>query len=212
MLVAAAAHGQSSVSASGRGRWTVALYLGSTSGGPSADLEAAMVSGGYTDPFGGCDIFGCFPESPSPSAYSHANPLLLSLRYRVRGLYGVELLVGQSAAGTVSGRRQSEFLDIEYGGALVAPVASIGTRRLQLGLGPALLWGHWNYRTMNGSTSRESSTSLGWIGEATVAWPLGPMFQIQGTGQYRGFGDARVRGASASGAHWYVAAGVGMTI
>jgi hypothetical protein len=212
VLAARAVYAQSSVAASGRGRWTVAVYLGSSSGGPSSDLEATMVSGGYTDPFGGCDIFGCIPESPSPSSYSHANPLLLSLRYRVDGPYGAELLIGQSAAGTVSGRRQSEFLDIEYGGTLVAPVASIGARRVQVGLGPAFLRAHYHYRTMNGSTTGESSTSLGWLGTATVAWPIGPVFQLQGTGQYRAFGDARVRGAQVSGAHWYFAGGLGVTM
>ena len=212
LIARSAVHAQSLI-APGRGQWTIAVYLGSSSGGPSRDLEAAMVSGGYTDPFGGCDIFICVPESPSPSAYSHANPLLLSIRYRMRGPYGAELLVGQSASGTVSGRRESEILNVEYGGTLIAPVASVGSRKFQLGIGPALLRGSWTYHnTSDGSRSRESSSTLGWLGMSTLALPIGPVFQVQATAQYRGFGDARVRGARINGAHWYVAAGVGIAM
>lgn len=213
LSASSAAHGQASRPAYDNGRLSLAVYLGSFSGGPSRDLAASMKAAGYTDPFGGCSFLICVPESPSPSAYSHANPLLLSIRYRVLSQSGLELLFGQSASGMVSGNRRGEHLNIEYGGTVVAPVATVGGRRLYGGLGPALLRGHWTYQnSADGSESRESTITLGWIGTGTVVLPIGRVFQAHGTGQYRGFGDARVRHGPAGGSHWYVAGGVGISL
>ncbi|MFN2565112.1 MAG: hypothetical protein ABR499_08910 [Gemmatimonadaceae bacterium] len=204
-------------------RWGVALYLGSSVGGPASDLESAMTAGGYTEPFGGCDpFFGCVPQSPSPSSYSHANPWLLSIRYRARGPFGVELLLGQASAGTTSGRRSGETLDIEYGGSVAAPLASVGTPYLRVGVGPALLRSRWDYRDSNdGSKDRVTTRAFGWIGNAAFAVPLWSSFEVSVIGQYRGFGATRV-GPSPSGAptlaaatvrsaHFYAAGGLGMT-
>lgn len=203
-------------------RWAVSVYLGASAGGPARDLEVAMSGGGYTEPFGGCTpFFGCVPESPSPASYSHHNPWLLSIRYRARGAYGAELLLGQTSTGTTSGRRQGQTLDIEYGGTVVAPLASIGTPHLRAGIGPALLQSRWNYRDSgDGSQDRVTRNTLGWIGNAALGLPIGASFEAGVTGQYRGFGATTV-GPSPSGAptlgaasvrtaHWYAAGGVGV--
>jgi hypothetical protein len=218
-----AASGQANPASRDLDRWAVAVYLGSASGGPAPDLEAAMTASGYTDPFGGCTpFFGCVPESPSPSSYSHANPWLLSIRYRARGAYGTELLLGQSSSGRTSGNRQSERLSIEYGGTILAPLAAAGTRHLRLGMGPALLRGNWNYRDSgDGSQEQLTTHTFGWIGNAALGVPLWSRFELGVTGQYRSFGRTTVgpspstspslAAATVRTTHWYAAGGIGLT-
>lgn len=203
-------------------RWAMSLSLGSSAGGPTRGLEAAMVSGGYTEPFGGCSPFvGCIPETPSPTSYSHANPWLLGVRYRVRGNYAAELLIGQPSSGSTSGNRAGEHLDIDYGGTLIAPVGSLGLEHVRIGLGPALLRGDWDYRNaMTGASERVKTHTLGWVGSATLRLPVGPILDVQVTGQYRGFGTTEVRphrgsssgfpAARVNASHSYVAGGLGI--
>ena len=206
--------------AADRRPWVIVVYLGSSSGGPARDLEAAMSAGGYTQPFGGCDFLLCVPETPSPSAYSHANPLVLSISRRLRAPYAAELLIGQAASGTVSGRREDRQLHIEYGGTFVAPLVAIRRGSSSFGAGPALLRGGWTYHdTSDGRESRETTNTLGWIGHATVGVPIGSVLRLQATGQYRGFGTTTVRGgrggfpaARVNGSHWYAAGGLGVTL
>ena len=209
----------------GQRRVTVAVYLGGSSGGPARDVEAAMVAGGYTVPFGGCDFLLCVPETPSPSSYSHANPLALSVSYRLHARYAVELLIGQGASGTVSGRREDEQLLIEYGGTFVAPLVSLQLGRAHVGLGPALLRGAWTYsNSSDGREARERTNALGWIGSAAVEIPIRSRLALRATGQYRGFGTTTVRGrrcggvgtalpsARVRGTHSYFAGGVAVRL
>ena len=198
--------------------WSVAVYLGSSSSGAAGGLEAAMIANGYTEPFGGCSPFlGCVPESPSPSSYSHANPWLITARYDAREHMGVEMVLGQSAAGTTSGNRQGQALNVEYGGVVAAPLASLGTRRIRAGIGPAMLRSHWTYRnTSDGSSSQVATTSLGWLGSVTASLPVGSRLELRLTGQHRGFGSTTVRPAApfpratVRPTHTYVAGGVGL--
>lgn len=206
----------------GRRRLTLTAYVGNVEGFTASDLESAMKSSGYTEPFGGCDpFFGCVPTRPSPESYSHANPSLLAVRYAFSDHYALEALFGGGAQGTTSGRSSSELLDIAYGGTVFAPVLSAGTSALRVGLGPALLRANWDYRSQDDPSrnQRVRTTSVGWVGTATARWTFKPRFYAEGTAQYRGFSSPTVRSRQsgrpsgrANVSHAYLGLGVGLAL
>ena len=201
-------------------RVTISVVLGGFGGGPAKALERTMRDAGYTTPFGGCGgIFGCFPESPSPSSYAHANPWLLTAAYRLpRRPLGVQLLIGGGSAGVTDGRAPDGTLVVDHSGTLISPQAWVGSRFVRVGAGPALEWHRWE---INGSSTSATQTtrSLGVAGGVAGTVPLWRALKLEVTAQARAFREARLeetRGAAlarglpalaASVSHWYVGAG-----
>lgn len=175
-------------------RWSVAVHVGSFRGGPGDDLVAGLRSAGYTDNFGGCDMFGCWPQSPSPEQYSHANPAMLGVRRQLGKDFAIEVLFGQGASGQASGRRGSTILNLDYGASVYGLLGAIEQPGWRLLAGPALVRGGWTWRnTSDGSSDHSSTTAAGVIAGAGIKIPIGSWFLIEGSGQYRVFGKSRVR-------------------
>ena len=202
-------------------RVTISAIVGNTRSGTAVDLERAMRSAGYTEDFGGCDLFGCVETSPSPHSYSHANPSLFAIRYALTEHYGVELLLGGGAQGETSGRAPNdEFLDLAYSGTVIAPTLSVGVWSLRALVGPALLRANWDYRSSSSSINTLQSvrtTSLGLLAGASGRLPIFKQLYLEGTAQQRLFSAPTVRPSQAGRpagparvAHTYWGLGVGM--
>ena len=204
-------------------RWVLSVFLGATSGGPSPDADAAMRAGGYTTSFGGCSIFGCVPESPSPASYTHANPILISVRGPLRpARLGLEFFVDQGSKWSTEGRRADRVVRMDYGGTFGAATVTLNAPRVRVGVGPMFLRGWWHYLdTSNGDHDEQKFTRVGLLGSAGVSVPMGPRVILEGIAQYRAFPATRVRSSSiapdmssfdAKFSHAYLAAGVGLRL
>lgn len=204
-------------------RWVLSVFLGMTKGGPSSDANAAMRAGGYTTPFGGCSFFGCVPAWPSPESYTHANPMLISVRgpWRPPRL-GLEFFVDQGAKWSTEGRRADRVVRMDYGGTFGAATATLTAPRVRLGVGPMFLRGWWYYLdTSNGDHDEQTFTRLGLLGSAGASLPIGPRIVLEGNAQYRALPATRIRGSSiapdlssfdAQFSHAYLAVGVGLRL
>ena len=203
-------------------RWVLSVFLGGTNGGPSPDADAAMRAGGYTTAFGGCSIFGCVPESPSPASYTHANPILISVRGPLRpARLGAEFFVDQGSKWSTEGRRADRVVRMDYGGTFGAATVTLNAPRVRVGVGPMFLRGWWHYLdTSNGDHDEQKFTRVGLLGSAGVSLPVGPRVVLEGIVQYRAF-PARIRSSSiasnmssfdAKFSHAYLAAGVGLRL
>ena len=170
--------------------------------------------------FGGCGLFGCFPASPSPDHYSHANPLQLSVRRRGERLT-LEFQWAQAAAGFASGRSaDDDFLSVDYGGSVFGVLGSFERGLVRVGAGPALHRGSWKWHQVNVGDDNRRSSSVGAVGSAGLAIPVGRWVLIEGSGQLRRFrkvnvdsprvGAQPVRPFEADVSHWYLGAGVGL--
>ena len=182
-----------------------------------------MRAGGYTTPFGGCDIFGCAPTSPSPASYTHANPILISLRGPLRiPRVGLEFFVDQGARWSTEGRRTDRVIRMDYGGTFGAATVTLTSSRLRLGAGPMFLRGWWHYLdTRTGDSDQQRFTRIGRLGSAGASIPIGPRAVLEGIAQYRALPATRVRSSSiapnmtsfeARFSHIYLAAGIGLRL
>ena len=201
-------------------RFLVSGVLGGFGGGPEGSLEAAMRDAGYTTPFGGCGFFGCFGPDPSPNSYSHHNPWLLTLAYRLPGRPGgVQLLLGGATAGATMGRSGDGTTTVDHSGNFLAAQLWAGSRVVRASAGPAVAGHEWE--TYDGSAAaRQTTTSLGVVGGLAVTVPVWRALGLEVTAQGRAFRAADYEGKAASGtggagaprvqasvSHWYVGAG-----
>lgn len=182
-----------------------------------------MRAGGYTTPFGGCSTSGCVPESPSPASYTHANPMLVSMRGPLRAPHlGLELFVDQGAKWSTEGRRVDRVVHMDNGGTFGAATITLTSSRFRVGAGPMFLRGWWHYLdTSNGDHDEQTFSRVGLLGAAGASLPIGPRIVLEGIAQYRALPAARVRSSSiapnmssfdAKFSHSYLAAGIGLRL
>ena len=124
-----------------------------------------------------------------------------------------------TAAGTTSGQSTTETIDLGYGGKVLAPMVSAGSSVARVSAGPALLLANWSYFSPDGNSERVQTTSVGWVGAATVRMPIVARFYVEGTAQYRGFTSPTVRPSqpgrpcgSARVSHSYLGLGIGLML
>lgn len=125
-------------------RWSVSVYLGSSSSGPAEEWEKAMKAHGFNQT---CVIdwfpWGGISKTTYPSSHTkvacYRLPWMLKAHYSLKPPFGVGLVYSNTEIGDTSGyTKTTSRFDIEYSVNTFSPVVSVQVIGFQFGIGPAL--------------------------------------------------------------------------
>lgn len=123
-------------------RWLVTLSLATTSSGPAADIEKAMVASGFNQTSYG----GFFSSGPIAHPFSRTgfgeigSPWMIGLHYSIRPPLSLGVIVSNTPIGTTIGYHDPYlFLFVDYSVFTISSIVSIQFLDiLHIGIGPAV--------------------------------------------------------------------------
>jgi len=210
-------------------RWSVALGIGTTSGGPGPGLEAGMRSAGFADTLNGSGLFGAGPiQNPFTRAGFGAIgfPIALDVEYRFTQTLGLSVLVARSPIGETLGYHAPQsFLFVQHAVDTLALCATVTLGPLRLAIGPAR---HTVKAKLDGSSGQDTwdrTPRLGFVASAGLRAPVRSRVYLDVAAQYRHVGEVTVGPFTSSTGtivgpslpptavrfdHWYIGVGPGV--
>ena len=178
--------------------WTFSLSIGGTaSGGPSDDLEKAMIASGYNDP-APCYFFCNGPTIHYPFSEIGLGaiglPWSLGLTRKIGPYFKTGIIMSNNPMGkTVGNKSTGVFLNTKYSAFTFAPVIGLTLEDIfQLGVGPAI-HGTKSWSDKNGVRSTPRSNSkIGFIIFTNITFPAKSRFFFNIDFEYRHIGEVDI--------------------
>jgi hypothetical protein len=209
-------------------RWLVKLSLATTSSGPAADIEKAMVASGFNQ------ASPAFVGPPIAHPFSRTgfgqigSPWMIALHYSIRPPFLLGVIMSNAPIGTTHGYRGPLlFLFINYSVFAISPTVSVQFADvLHLGIGPAIYIAKSSQTNTGIEAESKSATKIGALLDLGLSIPAHSLLFAIVSLQYRYVGksdigpyEARVGNAAAtmpassvSYDHTFIAVGVGITL
>ncbi|MCD4679965.1 MAG: hypothetical protein K8S00_06220, partial [Bacteroidales bacterium] len=177
--------------------WSVAMHLGWKIGGPSKQIEKAMVYYGFNDYKGGSYWFGG-SGTDHPYTENFKSSWMISAKYNLKSPFSIGIVGGKTNLGSTRGYKIDTWghnINIDYSLFNISPIFSINSNDIvRIGIGPSLYFTKaWESSYNYGEVDVEyKHAKVGFIIDFGLRFPKKSLFFFELNGQYRYVGKAEI--------------------
>jgi hypothetical protein len=179
-------------------RWTLAVHIGFSSGGPAGDIEALMTTAGFdkttTQPFGlpGAEDH---PYSLTGLDFQSGAPWMVSVNFLHKSPFSLGIVVGDTPIGTTFGFHAAPDLDLnlQYSTGVLAPIFSLQAADvLRLGIGPAIYYPQTGTTSLDTEDQGNLKSKSGFLLDFGLTLPSKSHLFLELRVQYRSVGSVTI--------------------
>ncbi|MCD4664276.1 MAG: hypothetical protein K8R68_03325 [Bacteroidales bacterium] len=180
-------------------KWSVAMYIGNNAGGPSKQIEEAMIANGFDDhreP--GWINLGNNSGTDYPYSENFQPSLLMSIKYYLKAPYAIGIVGGYTKLGSTHGYKIDNFghyLYIDYSAYNISSIFSYNLYDIvKIGIGPSVYFTKaWeSYDHPEGDNVEYKHTKVGFLVDFGLRIPKKTLFFFELKGQYKYVGKAEI--------------------
>jgi len=175
--------------------WSVAMYLGWNIGGPSKQIEKAMVYYGFNYHSGG----GWFGGSGTDHPYTNfKSSWMISAKYNLKSLFSIAIVGGRTNLGSTHGYKigtWGHYINIDYSLFNISPIFSVNSNDIvRIGVGPSVYFTKaWESSYNYGEDDVEyMHAKVGFLIDFGLRFPKKSLFFFELNGQYRYVGKSEI--------------------
>lgn len=174
-------------------RWLLTLSLGTTSSGPAADIENAMIASGFNKTSEGWGSSVEHPSSRTGNGYT-GYPWMIAVQNRIKPRLLLGVIVSDAPIGMTFGMHDPYlFLFVEYSVFTVSPTVSYQVADgVHVGIGPAIYVAKSSQDKAGREVNSQSATKFGVLLDAGLSIPAHSRFFAIASLQYRYVGNTTI--------------------